>query len=408
MRVQFGDFQFDPAAPLLTFRGRALEISPKALQVLAVLVRNAGRMVSKDDLLALVWPDSAVEEGNLAVHIFALRKALGPQYIETIPKRGYRFAAPVEDPEPDRRRVAGFYVAQQTAGGCRRAAAEYRECLKREPGDAKAKAGLANTFLFRLVLGDLSRDQALPRATALLDDATRIDPACADAHLSRSRLLCLGEWQWEKAREELQHALELARNDELRSVAEAWQGCCLVQLGEFEPGIRQLQRAQAALPLSPFVSRFLAEAHFLARQFAECVTISRKSLQLHPHCWLLHRALGRSLTGLGEYEEAKRHYRRAMLLYHAPESGLASELAYVYAVAGNKERACKILERLESPLVSMAQVHAALGNRERALECLEQACANRDWSLSALKQDYRLDSLRTADRYRRVLAEVGI
>ena len=99
--LQFGSFQFDAEALLLTRGSRSLELSPKALQVLAVLVRNAGRVVSKDDLLNIVWPDAIVEEGNLAVHIFALRRALGAdaaaaEYIETVPKRGYRFAAPVD------------------------------------------------------------------------------------------------------------------------------------------------------------------------------------------------------------------------------------------------------------------------------------------------------------------------
>jgi DNA-binding winged helix-turn-helix (wHTH) protein len=143
--LQFGDFQFDPEAPLLTRGTRSLEVSPKALEVLAVLVRNAGRVVSKDDLLNIVRPDAVVEEGNLAVHIFALRKALRAgattaEYIEIIPKRGYRFAAPLDpvhkyravtsaNAEPDRCRVAGYYVQQQTVDGCRGAAAEYRECL---------------------------------------------------------------------------------------------------------------------------------------------------------------------------------------------------------------------------------------------------------------------------------------
>ena len=67
---------------------------------LAVLVRNARRVVLKADLLDIAWPGTSVEEGNLAVHIFALRQALGEnasnaEYIETIPKRCYRFAAPI-------------------------------------------------------------------------------------------------------------------------------------------------------------------------------------------------------------------------------------------------------------------------------------------------------------------------
>ena len=95
--VQFGNFRFDAERGLLTHGAECLELSPKALQVLAVLVKDAGQVVSKDDLLDIIWPDTPVEEGNPAVHVFALRRALGEfsgtaAYIETIPKGGYRFA----------------------------------------------------------------------------------------------------------------------------------------------------------------------------------------------------------------------------------------------------------------------------------------------------------------------------
>jgi DNA-binding winged helix-turn-helix (wHTH) protein/Tfp pilus assembly protein PilF len=411
--LQFGDFQFDPEIPLLTRGTRSLELSPKALQILAALVKNAGRVVSKDDLLNIVWPDTVVEEGNLAVHIFALRKALrtgsSVEYIETIPKRGYRFAAPANG-HGERCSVAGHYLEQQTVDGCRRAAAEYREYLKTEPHNAAAKTGLANTLLFRMVLGDLDRNEAVPRAQALLEEANQIDPPCAGVHLSRSRLLCLGHWQWERAQEELQQALELAGSDEIQYIVGAWQGCHLVERGELEKGLQRLRWADAACPLSPFIARFLAEAHFLARDFPGCVAVSRRALRLHPHCWLLYRALGKALTALGQYDQARRYYRRATLLYNAPQAGLPAELACLEAAAGNLNSARHLLESLPSgvSLVSIARIHTALGNRDRALDCLEQACANRDWSLSALKQDHRFDPLRTAHRFRRVMAEVGI
>ena len=108
-------------------------------------------------------------------------------------------------------------------------------------------------------------------------------------------------------------------------------------------------------------------------------------------------------------------FRRALLLYDAPQTGLLADLAYLEAAAGNQDHARSLLERLQvlarrQPVsfVSLARIHAALGNRDRALDCLEQACADRDSSLSALKQDHRLDPLRTTRRFRRVLSEVGI
>jgi TolB-like protein len=98
--IEFGEFQFEPGTPLLTRNSRSVDIAPKALEILGVLVRNAGHVVGKEELLSLVWPNEVVEESNLAVHISALRKVLvqngaRTEYIETIPKRGYRFAQAV-------------------------------------------------------------------------------------------------------------------------------------------------------------------------------------------------------------------------------------------------------------------------------------------------------------------------
>jgi len=213
----------------------------------------------------------------------------------------------------------------------------------------------------------------------------------------------------------LEHAFKLAGNDWTQYIAAAWQGCIQVERGQLDIGLQRLRRAREACPLSPFISRFLAEAHFLAGDFLECAAVSRKALQLHPHCWLLYQALGRAMTALGEFGQARRFYRRATLLYSVPQTGLLAELAYLDAAAGNRERALGLLERLQSPagrqhvsLVSIARIYAALGNKDRALDCLEQACVSRDWSLSALKQDTRLDPLRASHRYRRILAQVGI
>lgn len=82
--------------------GQPVALTPKMFELLLVLVQNHGRIVEKDVLLKTVWPDSFVEEGNITFNIRQLRKALGddaqtPQFIETIPRRGYRFVAPVEE-----------------------------------------------------------------------------------------------------------------------------------------------------------------------------------------------------------------------------------------------------------------------------------------------------------------------
>ena len=74
---EFGPFLLDPERPRLTREGEIVSLTPKALEILCVLVSSSGTLVEKEDLIGQVWPGTFVEEGNLSVHIYALRKALG-------------------------------------------------------------------------------------------------------------------------------------------------------------------------------------------------------------------------------------------------------------------------------------------------------------------------------------------
>lgn len=94
---EFGPFRLVPAQRLLLRGGQAVALTPKAFEVLLVLVERKGELVEKGELMRALWPDSFVEEANLNNNVYLLRKALGndQNYIETVPKHGYRFAAEV-------------------------------------------------------------------------------------------------------------------------------------------------------------------------------------------------------------------------------------------------------------------------------------------------------------------------
>ena len=97
----FDDYCLDPAERTLTRRDQVVSLTPKAFDTLSLLVENSGRVVSKDLLLSRVWPQTFIEENNLAVHISVLRKTLAAEteheYIKTVPKRGYCFTAEVRE-----------------------------------------------------------------------------------------------------------------------------------------------------------------------------------------------------------------------------------------------------------------------------------------------------------------------
>ena len=94
---EFGPFRLDPTERFLLRDGHPVPLTPKAFDVLVVLLQHSGHLVEKKELIEAVWPTSFVEEGNLSVMIHALRKAFGSDhrdhtYIETVSKKGYRFA----------------------------------------------------------------------------------------------------------------------------------------------------------------------------------------------------------------------------------------------------------------------------------------------------------------------------
>src|SRR5262245_13106694 len=97
---EFGPFRLEVSARSLFRDGELIALTPKAFDTLQVLVEEAGRLVTKDELMARVWPDAYVEEGSIANNFSRLGKVLNPYFgadgpIATVARRGYRFTAPV-------------------------------------------------------------------------------------------------------------------------------------------------------------------------------------------------------------------------------------------------------------------------------------------------------------------------
>ncbi len=132
---EFGEFRLDLERNLLLRRDRVVPLTHKALETLAVLVENNGRVVEKNEIIGQVWQDTFVEDGSLTRNISTLRKVLGEepgsnQYIETIPRRGYRFVAKVRG-IPD----AGAGAKKETTNEFARNNAEYENETSRPDED---------------------------------------------------------------------------------------------------------------------------------------------------------------------------------------------------------------------------------------------------------------------------------
>src|SRR5580658_2206766 len=101
---KFGVFTLNAGTMTLRKGKEVVSLPPKVFDTLLALVERQGEVISKDQLMKTLWPDCFVEENNLAQNVFLLRKTLGrasgdEDYIQTVPKRGYRISVPVEETE---------------------------------------------------------------------------------------------------------------------------------------------------------------------------------------------------------------------------------------------------------------------------------------------------------------------
>ncbi len=292
----FGEFTFDAAGRELRRDGQALALAPKAHDVLATLVRNAGRLVTKRELLDQVWGDSFVEEGVLAVHISGIRKALGDGgrwYIETVSKAGYRFRARVEAAPEWRFGIlpANSEVYELVGRGraclltaslweVPKAIEAFQRAIALDPSWSAAHSGLALAYCaqaqFRLSLTQQAYEQA--RAAALR--ALAMDQASADAQVALATVLFLSDWNWTGAERSLDRALDLAPD---HTQAQLLYGQLLESLGRLEEGLRIKQRCLQNQPHSAAVHLGLVQSYWNLRNFEDSIRWANRALDLDPN-----------------------------------------------------------------------------------------------------------------------------
>ena len=158
---QFGPFSLDPTERVISRNGTPLTVTPKVFDTLLCLVRNPGRVLTKDELLKEIWPDTFVEEVNLAVNISTLRKILGenPQeahYIATISGRGYKFVAEVQEVQKEDRceDSAKDFVLRRATSDNATASVVPKGTLARVPGTRAIPATTAILAIGVLLAGD--------------------------------------------------------------------------------------------------------------------------------------------------------------------------------------------------------------------------------------------------------------
>jgi DNA-binding winged helix-turn-helix (wHTH) protein len=401
-KFRFADFEADFSLRELRKSGNRIGLQHKPFHVLELLLSNAGQLVTRQELVDHLWPDSHVSfERSLNSAVNSLRHVLGEgHYIETRPGLGYRFIAPVQEitenaTEALQDCLKGRYLLDRLSEEDSHKALAYFHSAAADHACAPlAHAGIADAYCQLATIGSVpsARVGALARSSAEL--AIEGDPGLPQAHISHARVKMLFDWDWSSAREALHRAKGLAP----ASVLEASLHCAL---GDDQAALESCRRALVMDPLSFPASLQLAACSYAARDFHSAVDQCWKLLNLSPEFAPAHLWLALAYQQMGMQDEAVVEFQHARLCS-------ACRVQALSGLASHSEEAFAELSQLAATRhVSgywHAVVFAAQGQHEQALSNLENAFQLRDPALLAMRCDPRLDGLRGSSRFQSMLS----
>jgi DNA-binding winged helix-turn-helix (wHTH) protein/Tfp pilus assembly protein PilF len=430
----FADCTLDVGERQLRRSDTVVRLSPKAFDVLVALVRHPGHLVTKDELLAHVWPESFVEEGILTVHISALRKALGddkrpPAYIETVARSGYRFIAPVTRVAADDERSAPSAMARpvelyEFVGRGRshllsgsyfelpNAVEAFRAAIEIDSTYAPTHAGLARALCAQAALRAVPHQDAFAEAKASALRALAMDSTSADAQVALGTVLFLSEWDWTAAERSLCRALDI-NPDHTEALLQ--YGSLQEALGRLDDGLRCKQQALARDPRSALVLEQIAMSYWHQRNYDATLVWAQRALEIDPKHLLAGEFIAGVYWKLGDVERLVAENLRMAVTFGVPDEALVNlkqvtaQIQESYATAGfagvTRFMADHVTnERLDfDHLLKMAfrraVLYGAASRLDEAFECLDQAIAFRDPALVHLAVAPQWDSLRGDPRF---------
>jgi DNA-binding winged helix-turn-helix (wHTH) protein/Flp pilus assembly protein TadD len=416
---KFGTFRLDTAECLLLRGGERVPLEPQVYRTLVVLVESSQRLSTREWLMQQVWGDTHVEDGGLTRNISVLRRVLGPGYIETVPKRGYRFVAePAEvslgtdSPDAYRLYISGrYHWNQRTEAGLRKAAEYFTRAIETDPAYARAYSGLADSYTTLGYLSHLSPKDVFPKADDAARKALQLDATLTEPHTSLAYVKLYYDWDWTEAEAAFRRAITLNPN---YATAHHWYAIYLTAMGRFEEARAAIGRAQALDPTSLIINTDLGFVLYYSRQYDAAVKQLQMVIEMNPGFALAHFWLGRAYQEKAMYEEAITEFRRAETVLQGWPVVTAA-IGYVEGVSARKHEALETLGKLESLAkeryvtpYGVALLHTGLGEKDRALVWLDRALADRSHWMVWLKLDPRLDRLRSDRRYGDLLLRVGL
>jgi TolB-like protein/DNA-binding winged helix-turn-helix (wHTH) protein/Tfp pilus assembly protein PilF len=304
-----------------------------------------------------------------------------------------------------------YYWNRRSQEDLQRGIAYFEQATERDPTNALAYAGLADSYFVRAISGALPTAEAMPKAKAAALKALELDDTLAEAHTSLAQITANYEWNWDKAESEYKKAIELNPN---YSTGHHYYATFLMGMGRHQEALEEMRRAQELDPLSPAIATFIAKANYYAGQNDEAIGQYHKVLKSDPSFPMARSFLIHSLEQAGRFEEAV-----AQAKIEAAQAGRSQEQAEAldraYRAKGATGYWREVLLQVEHGKdqgagsdLDIAAIYAKLGDRDRAFELLERAFTERNMWLMNLKVDPRFDSVRSDRRFESLLHRIGL
>lgn len=303
-----------------------------------------------------------------------------------------------------------YYWNKRTEEGFKKGIEYFQQAISEDPDYALAYAGLADCYNLLNSYGVLQPSESAPLIKTLAKQALKIDNTLAEAHAALGHVKMMHDWDWPGAEREFKHAVGLNPN---YATAHHWYALYLRALGHFDESLEEIKQAQRLDPLSLIINTVIGSHFYYARQYDRAIEQCRETLELNPGFHVAYGVIGGAYAQKGMYNEAIAELQKAISLSSDAE-GLAM-LGYIYAVAGHRSEARKVLNRLKSlshrryvEPASIAIIYTGLMEREPAFAWLERAYEHRNELLVMLKVDPRLDALRPEPGFTQLLRRIGL
>jgi TolB-like protein/Tfp pilus assembly protein PilF len=358
-----------------------------------------------------LWSETyySTEKDLLSLQSDVAKKVASALRIELHLAETTQFAkSPTQDPEAYDLYLRGRYLLnKRTPDSIQKGRALFEQAVAKDPQFALGHAGIADSYILLGKAGAISPDEVSRGAWSEISNALGIDENLAEVYISRATLLADFDWNWPAAEADFQKALALNPNS---AIAHHWYSRYLAQLGRSDEALKEVTAAEKLDPLSPVILTSKAKIFSAAHRYQDAIPYCLKAIDLEGNFRLAFQVLAQAYLHNKQYPEGIEAAKKYVEL--SSGSGWAKlELAYAYAVAGNKSESDRIVSEVTSqpePFspYDMATISAVWHDTSGAFRWLEKAIEQRSVDVIWIRVDPRLDPLRSDPRFAQVLARL--